>query len=55
MYIDHGTQRIRLGDFISVDTIEDLPSAGHAYETAMYYVKTNNILARWDKTNSRWI
>ena len=55
MYIDHGTQRIRLGDFIPVDTIEDLPSAGHAYETAMYYVKTNNILARWDKTNNRWI
>ena len=55
MYLDHGTQRIRLGDFIPVDTIEDLPSAGHVYETAMYYVKTNNILARWDKTNSRWI
>ena len=55
MYLDHGTQRIRLGDFIPVDTIEDLPSAGHVYETAMYYVKTNNILARWDTINSRWI
>lgn len=55
MYLDHGTQRIRLGDFIPVDTIEDLPNAGHAYETAMYYVKTNNILARWDTINNRWI
>lgn len=47
MYLDYGTQRIRLGDFIPVDNITDLPSAGHAYETAMYYIKKDNILARW--------
>ena len=55
MYVDNGNQRIRIGDFIPVNTINDLPIAGHAYETAVYYVKTGNILARWDKTNSRWI
>lgn len=55
MYIDNGAQRVRLGDFIPVETISNLPAAGHAYETAVYYVKTGNILARWDKTNSRWI
>ena len=55
MYLDYGTKRIRLGDFIPVDKIADLPAAGHAYETAVYYVKDGNILARWDATNSRWI
>lgn len=55
MYVDNGTQRIRLGDFIPVNTVADLPATGHAYETAVYYVKTGNILARWDSTNNRWI
>ena len=55
MYVDNGNQRIRIGDFIPVNTVNDLPAAGHVYETAVYYVKTGNILARWDKTNSRWI
>ena len=55
MYLDNGNQRIRLGDFIPVNTTAQLPAAGHAYETAVYYVKEGNILARWDATNSRWI
>lgn len=55
MYVDNGNQRIRLGDFIPVNTLTDLPESGHAYETAVYYVKEGNILARWDSTNSRWI
>lgn len=55
MYMDYGNQRIRLGDFIPVATINDLPQAGHAYETAVYYVRSGNILARWDTTNSRWV
>jgi len=55
MYLDYGNQRLRLGDFVPVDTINDLPVAGHAYETAVYYVKQGNILARWDTTNSRWV
>lgn len=55
MYVDNGQQRIRIGDFIPVNTVQDLPATGHAYETAVYYVKQGNILARWDATNSRWI
>lgn len=55
MYLDQGNQRIRIGDFIPVNTVQDLPVSGHAYETAVYYVKQDNILARWDSTNSRWI
>ena len=55
MYVDNGNQRIRIGDFIPVNNVTDLPASGHAYETAVYYVKNGNILARWDKTNSRWI
>ena len=55
MYVDNGSQRIRLGDFVPVNTVSDLPAAGHAYETAVYYVREGNILARWDKTNSRWV
>lgn len=55
MYLDTASRRVRLGDFIPVNTVNDLPATGHAYETALYYVKTGNILARWDATNSRWI
>lgn len=56
IYLDtSNSNRIRLGDFIPVNTVNDLPQAGHAYETAVYYVKTGNILARWDSTNNRWI
>lgn len=57
MYIDVGTQRIRIGDFIPVNTLTDLNSipATNLSEKAMYYVKENNILARWDATNNRWI
>ena len=55
MYVDMSNRRVRLGDFIPVDTISQLPASGHAYETAVYYVKANNILARWDATNNRWI
>jgi hypothetical protein len=61
MYLDQGNQRIRLGDFVPVNTVADLPAAGHAYETAMYYVRQGNILARWEAdtanngANARWI
>lgn len=61
MYVDTPTKRVRLGDFIPVNTVSDLPQNGHAYETAVYYVKEGNILARWDAdganngANPRWI
>ena len=55
IYLDTGNKRVRFGDYIIVDTINDLPSNGHAYETALYYVKNDNILARWDATGSKWV
>jgi len=47
---------VRLGDFVTVDTVSDLP-ADPKSESALYYVKTGNILARWDSTSNptRWI
>ena len=50
IYLDTNGKRVRFGDYVMVDTIDDLPKAGHAYESALYYVKDKNILARWDKT-----
>ena len=55
IYLDTNGKRVRFGDYITVDTINDLPSNGHAYETALYYVKNDNILARWDAAGSKWV
>ena len=55
MYVDVGNSRIRLGDFIPVNTLADLQNQSPLYETAVYYVKEGNILARYDITNQRWI
>lgn len=55
MYMDVGSSRIRLGDFVPVDTLADLNQLSPVYETAIYYVKEGNILARRDTTNNRWI
>lgn len=59
MYVDTGSSRIRIGDFIPVETVNDLPLNGHAYETALYYIKEGNILARWkagiDGLAGKWI
>ena len=56
IYVDTATKRVRLGDFVTVDTVSDLP-ADPKSESALYYVKTGNILARWDSTSNptRWI
>ena len=55
IYLDTEGKRVRFGDYVMVNTVADLPQAGHAYETALYYVKSDNILARWDKTANKWI
>lgn len=55
IYLDTNGKRVRFGDYVIVDTVADLPASGHAYETALYYVKNDNILARWDATNSKWV
>lgn len=46
--------RIRFGDYVIVDTVAGLPEAGHAYESALYYAKAENVLARWDAEANKW-
>lgn len=55
IYLDVNNERVRFGDYITVDRVSALPEAGHAYESALYYAKEENILARWDKTASKWV
>lgn len=53
MYLDvDASTRIRLGDFIEVDNIASLPSAG-ANVSALYYAKAENVLAKW--SGSAWV
>lgn len=49
IYVDVGTERLRIGDFVSVANTEALPTAG-ANETALYYVEDINCLAKWNGT-----
>ena len=55
IYLDVGGNRVRFGDFITVANIAALPANGHAYESALYYAKNENVLARWDATTSKWV
>lgn len=55
IYLDVGGNRVRFGDFITVASIAALPATGHAYESALYYAKNENVLARWDATTSKWV
>ena len=55
IYLDVNGSRVRFGDYITVPAVANLPTDGHAYETALYYAKAENVLARWDKTNSKWV
>ena len=44
IYLDTAKgERVRFGDYITVANVNALPSAGHAYETALYYAKEENI------------
>ena len=52
IYVDVGTERLRIGDFVSVANIDALPAAG-GHTTALYYVEDINCLAKWD--GSSWI
>ena len=55
IYLDTEGRRIRFGDYVTVNSITDLPAAGHAYETALYYAKAENVLARWDSGSNKWV
>jgi predicted nucleic acid-binding Zn-ribbon protein len=58
IYLDINTSangRVRFGDYVIVDNVAALPEAGHAYATALYYAKAENVLARWDSTTGSWV
>ena len=55
IYLDTNGERVRFGDYVTVDSITNLPAAGHAYETALYYAKAENVLARWDSGSNKWV
>lgn len=55
MYVDSGNTRLRIGDFITVNTLLELQTKRPISESALYYVKENNILARRDIANNRWV
>lgn len=52
MYLGTGTGMKRLGDFIQVDAVANLPLSG-AYISALYYCVAENVLAKWN--GSTWI
>lgn len=47
IYLGLGTGMKRLGDFIQVDAVANLPTAG-ANTSALYYCVAENILAKWN-------
>lgn len=55
IYLDINDSRVRFGDYITVADVAALPENGHAYESALYYAKAENILARWDATDKNWV
>lgn len=44
----------RYGDFITVADVNSLPTTG-AHATCMYYCTSENILARYDSVNAKWV
>ena len=55
IYLDVNGSRVRFGDFVTVANVAALPVSGHAYESALYYAKDENVLARWDATAGKWV
>lgn len=55
IYLDVNGKRVRFGDFVTVPAVANLPTGGHAYESALYYAKAENVLARWDKASNKWV
>ena len=51
IYLGTGTGMKRLGDFIQVDAVANLPTTG-ANTSALYYCVAENVLAKWD--GSEW-
>lgn len=55
IYLDVNGERVRFGDYITVNAVANLPTNGHAYESALYYAKAENVLARWDAATNKWV
>lgn len=66
MYVCHDGQRVRLGDFIEVATVDDLKALEAEWRTsALYYVVESNALLKYNKngteneigsgTNYQWV
>lgn len=53
LYVDNGSTRVRLGDFIVVENVAALPES--ANRKAMYYCEAENVLARWNGTEWKQI
>lgn len=51
IYVDVGTERIRLGDFQEFATLDALKANANPSTTALYYIKDINCLAKWDGEN----
>lgn len=54
IYLGTGTGMKRLGDFIQVNSVSNLPATG-ANASALYYCVNENILCRYDSGNSKWV
>ena len=54
IYYGTGTGMKRLGDYIMVDAVANLPASG-ANATSLYYCVAENILCRYDATKESWI
>ena len=54
IYLGTGTGMKRLGDYIMIDEVKNLPTDG-ANATALYYCVKENILCRYDSAKSEWV
>lgn len=61
IYIDHGTERLRIGDFIPVANLDALKDYQNKFGTnnysknALYYVEDQNMLVKWTGTEFKLI
>lgn len=53
IYLGTGTGMKRLGDFVQVDAVANLPA--NAHESCLYYCVAENILAKWNGTEWKQI
>ena len=52
MYVDTATERIRIGDFVRVNTVKDITPPYS--ENALYYVEADNALLKYTGAEGGW-